>query len=137
MVEQRVDERAARMPRRRVDDEARGLVDDDQVLVLEDDRERDVLGFGRRIERRRHLEEDAHARLHLQAEVRCDRAVERHETGCHELLQARARQREILARRMKRQRLIEPDPRLVLADREDGDLRSVHVFAHAANSLRR
>jgi hypothetical protein len=43
-VEQRVHERAARVARRRVDDEARGLVDDDHVRVLEEHGERDRLG---------------------------------------------------------------------------------------------
>ena len=40
MGDQRVDQRAVRMARRRMDDEAGRLVDDDQVLVLEDDVER-------------------------------------------------------------------------------------------------
>ena len=36
---QHVDERAAVVPRRRVDDEAGGLVDDDQPVVAEDERD--------------------------------------------------------------------------------------------------
>ena len=43
MVEQRVDQRAVEIARRRVDDQPGGLVDDQQMLVLEDDRQRDVL----------------------------------------------------------------------------------------------
>ena len=42
--EQAVDERAALVARPRVDDDARGLVDDEQVLVLPDDVEVHLLG---------------------------------------------------------------------------------------------
>ena len=61
MADQRVDERARRMARRRMDDEPRRLVDDDQMLVLEDDVERHVLAGERRILRRRRLEGDPRA----------------------------------------------------------------------------
>ena len=47
--QERVDQRAARMTGRRVDDEAGRLVDDQQVVVLVDDPQRDV-GRGREIE---------------------------------------------------------------------------------------
>jgi hypothetical protein len=43
--EQRVDERAARVPRRRVHDDAGGLVDDEQMLVLVGDADVDRLGL--------------------------------------------------------------------------------------------
>ena len=43
MADQRIDQRAVGMARRGMDDEAGGLVDDDEVLVLEHDVERDVL----------------------------------------------------------------------------------------------
>ena len=50
VVQQRVDERAGRMPRRRMDDHSRRLVDDDEVAVLVEDRERQRLGQRRRID---------------------------------------------------------------------------------------
>ena len=49
--EQRVDERPVGVPRRRVDDEAGRLVDDEQVVVLVDDVDRD-LRLGDRLGRR-------------------------------------------------------------------------------------
>ena len=45
MVEQRIDQGAVEIARRRMDDHARRLVDDEQMIVLEDDLERDVLRF--------------------------------------------------------------------------------------------
>ena len=47
VCQERVDQRAARMTGRRVDDEPGRLVDDQQVLVLVDDPQRDL---GRRLE---------------------------------------------------------------------------------------
>ena len=46
VMQQRVDQRAARVAGRRVHDHARRLVDDDQVVVLVDDRQRQRLGCG-------------------------------------------------------------------------------------------
>ena len=43
MVKQRIDQRPVEIAGGRVDDEAGRLVDDQQMLVLEDDRQRDVL----------------------------------------------------------------------------------------------
>ena len=45
MVKQRVDQRSVEIAGRRVDDEPGRLVDDEQMLVLENDLERDVLRF--------------------------------------------------------------------------------------------
>ena len=44
VMQQRVDERAARVPGRRVHDHARRLVDDDEVVVFVEDRERQRFG---------------------------------------------------------------------------------------------
>ena len=46
VVEQRVDERAVRMPRRGVHDQSRRLIDNDHVLVLVYDVKRDILRHG-------------------------------------------------------------------------------------------
>ncbi len=43
MMEQCVDQCAVEISRRRMDDEAGGLVDHDQMLVLEHDPQRDIL----------------------------------------------------------------------------------------------
>ena len=69
MGDERVDERAARMPRRRMHDEPGRLVDHDEVVVLVDDRERDRLRLrlGRR--GRRHDERDARARARLERRI--------------------------------------------------------------------
>ena len=48
VVQQRVDQRAARMARRRMDDHPRGLVDHDEVVVLVEDRQRQRFGLRRR-----------------------------------------------------------------------------------------
>ena len=52
MVEQRVDQRSVEIAGRRMNDQARRLVDDQQMLVLEDDLQRNVLRF---VVRRRRL----------------------------------------------------------------------------------
>ena len=58
MVEQGVDERAARVARGRVHDHAGRLVHDDQVVVLVDDRQRERFGLRRRVDRLRHVDAD-------------------------------------------------------------------------------
>ncbi len=45
-MEQRVDQRSVEIARGGMDDEAGRLIDDDQVLVLVGDDQRDVLGGG-------------------------------------------------------------------------------------------
>ena len=45
MMQQRVDQSAVRIARRRMDDQPGGLVDDQQMLILEDNPQRDVLRF--------------------------------------------------------------------------------------------
>ena len=92
MGDERIDEGAGFMARRRVDHEAGRLVDDDEVLVLENDRERNVLalrlgggGLG-------HVDRDGLANLHLGAGVRDGLALHLHMAGLHQRLDARARQ---------------------------------------------
>ena len=58
MGDERVDQGAALVPGRRMDDEPGRLVDDDQVLVLVDDGERDRLAQRLRPAPRRHVEHD-------------------------------------------------------------------------------
>ncbi len=61
MADERVDQRALGVAGRRMDDEPRRLVDDDQMLVLVDDVERQVLAEERGILRRRRVEGDSRA----------------------------------------------------------------------------
>ena len=69
--QERVDQRPAGVPRRRVDDEAGRLVEDQQVVVLVDDLERDI-GLGGQIEGddlgdvEPQLRADAHDRVRLE-----------------------------------------------------------------------
>ena len=56
VMEQGVDQRSARMPRRRVDDHARGLVEHDQIRILEENPQRQRLGLGRGGCRRRNVD---------------------------------------------------------------------------------
>ena len=58
VVQQRVDERAAGMPGRRMHDHARRLVDDDQVVVLVEDGQRQRFGLRRRVDRLRDVDAD-------------------------------------------------------------------------------
>ena len=45
MGDQRIDQRAGLMPARRMHDEAGRLVDDEEMVVLVDDVERDIFGL--------------------------------------------------------------------------------------------
>ncbi len=61
MTQQGVHQGAAEVSGSRMHHEARRLVDDDQVFVLEDDGQRDVFRLRRRVDRRRHFEQDTGA----------------------------------------------------------------------------
>ncbi len=62
MGDQRVDQRAGLVAGGRMHHEARGLVDDDDVVVLIDDIERDILAGGLGRDRFRHVDCDRIAR---------------------------------------------------------------------------
>ncbi len=93
MVEERVDQCAVVVAGGRMDDEAGGLVDDDQRVVLEQDVERNVLrdGFGRLGRRLHEVEPVAGRDLLRGVGERC--AVEFHGASPYQRLDARARQR--------------------------------------------
>ena len=92
MGDERVDERAARMPRRRMHDEPCRLVDHDEVVVLVDDRERDRLRLrlGRR--RRRHDERDARPGARLERRIAHDSIIDGDAPVADQRLQAAARE---------------------------------------------
>ena len=58
MVEQRVDERSARVSRSRVDDHPCGFVDDDHIAILIEDRKRKRLRLRLCLDRLRYFEYD-------------------------------------------------------------------------------
>ena len=108
MVEQRVDQRAVGMAGGGMDDEAGRLVDDDQMLVLVDDVERDVLALDRRIPRpaapriRSARLREPHRR------VARDRAVDQDPPGLDQRLEPRPRQRDPPIRRRQPEETVEP-----------------------------
>ena len=69
VVQERVDERAARVAGGRMHDHARRLVHDDQVAILVDDRQRQGFRARRRIDRIGNLDGDGLAGLHRQVRL--------------------------------------------------------------------
>ena len=114
MGEQRVDQRAFRVARRRVDDHAGRLVDDDQMRVLEADHQRDRLGRRRGLLRLGQSDQDPGAgggalrRVAQGFAAALDPAVE------DQLLQPGARQ----LRQLALQGAIEPDPGILGRNRD-------------------
>ena len=92
MGDERVDERAARMPRRRMHDEPGRLVDHDEVVVLVDDRERNRLRLRLGRHDRRHDERDARARARLERRIAHNGIVDGDAPVADQRLQAAARQ---------------------------------------------
>ena len=92
MVQERVDERAGIVAGARVDDEARGLVDHDQLGVLMHDGERNVLRLRAGGDGGRHLDHDRLAGLHLLRGARHHLAVDADLPGINERFQTAARQ---------------------------------------------
>ena len=114
MGDERVDERAARMPRRRMHDEPGRLVDHDEVVVLVDDRERDRLRLRLGRHRRRHDERDARARARLERRIAHDGVVDGDAPVADQRLQAAARQ----VGEGARQDAVEPLRRAIVRDDE-------------------
>ena len=78
MGDQRIDQRAVGMAGRGMDDETRRLVDDDEMLVLEHDVERDVLAGDVGLVRRRRVERRPRRRRRVCARVARRPAVDAH-----------------------------------------------------------
>ena len=93
MTDQRLDERAGGVPRGGMDHQPGGLVEHDEMIVLEHDVERDVLAHQRRIFRRRRLDFESGAGQDFFRRVERDHAVDGHFAGFDQSLQAGARQR--------------------------------------------
>ena len=92
MGDERVDQRARIVPRRRMHHEPGRLVDDDEVVVLVDDGERDRLALRLRRRGRRHDERDARPACSLRPGSSDRRPVDRHLAVADERLQAAPRQ---------------------------------------------
>ena len=92
MVQERIHKRAGEMSRRGMNNHPRRLVDDDHVLVLKDDVERNILGFGDGRNGRRNLNDDLVVFGDLHPRLLGDRAVDRHKTGFDESLDSRPRE---------------------------------------------
>ena len=77
MADQPIDERSRLMPARGVNNKPSGLIDDDEVVILEDDGEAKVLGLWRRIERRRQPQQSRLASAQQEAWIGHCGAVDR------------------------------------------------------------
>ncbi len=91
MAQQRVDQRAAVMSRRRMHHQARRLIDHDHVVVFIHDREGNRFGDKLRRRGRRHAHDDHIARPDLVTGL-ADRSIERDEAVVDEALHGGARQ---------------------------------------------
>src|SRR5260370_27109541 len=108
MADQGVDEGAVRVSRRRMDDHAGGLVDDDQMCILKADIERDRLGDRRRIFSLRENYDEILAGPHAQRRVAKRCSLMRDMARLDQMLKPCPRQR----REMQRKRAIETQPGL-------------------------
>ena len=98
MADQRVDQRAGRMARRRMDDEPGRLVDHDQMLVLINHGKLDVLADEGQFLRRRRLEGDPCARREPRRRIARNAFVDPHLAGLDQRLEPGARQSEAFVR---------------------------------------
>ena len=92
MVQQRVDQRPVEIARGRMDDQPGGLVDDQQMLVLEHDGQRDVLRFVVRRLRLGHRDAQAFVAADLGRRVAHRLAVRLDRAAADQRLQPLARQ---------------------------------------------
>ena len=86
MGEERIDQRPVGMARRRMDDQARRLVDDDQVRVLMDHRKVQGLGLRGRRSRRRYANREALTGADAVGRVPCRAAALVRPAGAHHRL---------------------------------------------------
>ena len=93
MGQQRIDQRAVQIARRRMHDEARGLVQHDQVGILEQDGQGNVLRLRRGGRRRRDVQAVERAGAHRFGRVLDQEAVAARLAGLDQCLDAGARER--------------------------------------------
>ena len=129
MREQRVDQGAVGVSRRRMDDEAGGLVDDDQMCILKADIERQRLRGGCWVLRLGEEYDEILARPDPQRRIARRRSVVGDPPLLDQPLEPGARQ----CRQMQRQHPVEAHPRLVRrgADRDRGAGEALGGFSRA------
>src|ERR1051325_10336333 len=110
--DQRVDQRARQIAGRRMDDEARRLLDHDEIVILVDDLEGNVLATRLGIGRRRHLDDITVAVFDPVVGVFYRFFVVRNEPLTDQLLKARAAEE----RKCARQKPVETPAALAVAD---------------------
>ena len=116
--DQRIDQRAGLVARGRMHHQAPGLVDDDDVVVLIDDIERDLFARGLGGDRLRHVDCDRIAAGDMISGVANGGAFDADGTGQDQRFQPRARQ----VGKAHRQHAVEPGRSLVA---RDGDLQTL------------
>src|SRR5215468_6534439 len=124
VVQQRIDERARRMTGRRVNDHPRRLVDDDEIAILKEDRQRQRLGAGLRIDWFGHVDGDVLPGFHRLIGFRAT-SIDADVTVPDKTLDVRSR----VPGEHRDQKDIEPGARTVVGHRE--------AAAHAAFWVRR
>src|SRR5271169_1167184 len=134
MADQCVDQRAGGMSRRGMDDEPRGLVDYDEMLVLVDDSQRHILAEQRRILRRWRGNLDSRAGEDLGGGIARPRPVDRDLAGLDQRLEASARKRELALLRRAAQEPVQPLAGVLWPDFESQRPR---LDAHAPSRARR
>ena len=117
-----------------MDHEPRRLVDDDHIVVLKDDGQWNIFRVRRRIDRRRHLEEDARTLFRLEARAQGHDAVDTHEALRDQVLDAGAREAEVVALRLPGQDLVEALAGVVRTDGYCRDLGPVALDVHRHRS---
>ena len=103
VMQQRVDQRAARVAGRRMHDHPGRLVDDDEVRVLVEDRQRQRLGLRRRVDRLRDVDRDLLPGLDRLVRLRRARPATQHVAVLDQPLNLRAR----LSRQDRHEKAIE------------------------------
>jgi hypothetical protein len=136
MGDQRVDQRAGLMARGRMHDKPPRLVDDDDVVILVDDVERDSFALGLGIDRFRHVDCDRIAGGDMISGIANGvdgGAVDRDMTRQDQRLQPRSRQ----PGKPQRQHAVEPGRSLVAGDDDVQPLSAIRVlFQRRADPLK-
>ena len=110
-----------------MDDEARGLVDDQAVRVLPQDRQRDVRGNQRCLDLGLDFDDDLGARLYGLARTADRDSVDPHAPGIDRPLDTRPRERDELG-----QCPVDPLPRLCRSDPVDLQAQSRNRYVQAS-----
>ncbi len=125
MGDQRIDQRAGLMARGGMHHETPGLVDDDDIVVLIDDIERDILAFGLGGDRLRHVDCDRIARCDVISGVANGKAFDGDLPRQDQRFQPRSRQ----FRKAQCEHAVEPGRALVAGNGDGKGLRAKSLAA--------